>query len=279
LPAGRRLLIIYDGAAWRLVNWPVRFRLGQSLTLYCNQQSGNDANTGLTLGTAFASLNGVWNWLYQNVDVTGQTVMVQCSGNFTAGLSPQTVVVGSTPSSIVFNFAVGSTISVVNQSAFFANNPGVGYTVSGPVTITATGSGAGQGCGIFTNISSQIIAGGMTFGPCTQSHVAAQYGSVIQMNGNYTIAGNAAQHFLATGATIAIAGLTVTLTGTPAFSSAFAVALWSGGQIHAVADTFSGSATGQRYTAGNGGSIDVAGGGVNYFPGSSAGSSTTGYYA
>src|ERR1700738_3982001 len=48
LPAGRRLPIIYDGSAWRLVNWPTRVRLAQNLTLYCNAQTGNDNNNGLT---------------------------------------------------------------------------------------------------------------------------------------------------------------------------------------------------------------------------------------
>ena len=104
LTVGRRVAVIYDGTAWRLLNWPVRVRLSQALTLYCNP-SGSDSNNGLTSGTAFATLQGIYNYLALNFDVPGQTVTIQCSGNFTAGLLAQNVVVGSVPQSIVFNFA------------------------------------------------------------------------------------------------------------------------------------------------------------------------------
>jgi hypothetical protein len=275
LPAGRRIPIIFDGSAWRLMTFPGRVRLGANLTLYCNAQTGSDANNGLTSGTAFQSLQGVWNYLYQNVDVTGYVVTVQCSGNFTVGLSAQTVVVGATPQSIVFNFASGSTIAITNGSAFQANNPGVGYTISGPVVISATGTGNFQGYGIIASSSAQILFSGVNFGVCASGHVQAQFYGQAIATGNYTISGNAPVSLFAPGGEIDMASITVTLVGTPAFSSEYAFAEFSGGHINAISMTYTGSATGNKFLVSLNGTINTAGG-LASLPGSTAGTATTG---
>ena len=69
-------------------------------------------------------------------------------------------------------------------------------------------------------------------------------------------------------------GWTVSLTGTPAFFR-FANAQTLG-VIEATLATFSGSATGVRYNVVNNAVISTNGGGANFFPGNSAGSSGTG---
>jgi hypothetical protein len=63
--------------------------------------------------------------------------------------------------------------------------------------------------------------------------------------------------------------VTLTLTGTPNFSVAFADV--SGGELQCYGMTFSGSATGIRYSVGNYGIIITNGGGASYLPGSTAG--------
>jgi len=86
--------------------------------------------------------------------------------------------------------------------------------------------------------------------------------------------GGAAQHWNAfTSSLIDADGITITLTGTPAFSSQFAAA-FSLSNISAQAMTFVGSATGSRYVATGNANINV--GGVNYFPGNAVGSVSSG---
>jgi hypothetical protein len=276
LPANRRIPIIFDGSAWRLLAFPGRVRLGANLTLFCNAQTGNDANNGLTLATAFQSFQGVWNYLYQNVDVTGYVVTVQCSGNFSVGLNAQTVVVGATPASIVFNLQAGSTVNVTNSSCFFAQNPGVGFTVTGPGLLSASGTATGQGCAFFANVGAQIWFAGVNFGVCATAHVLAQISATIQATGNYTISGNAPYHLSSSAcSSLLVSFVTVTLTGTPAFATAYAYTAVAG-IIWAISDTFTGSATGSRYSANTNGVIYTNGGGASYFPGGAVGTTATG---
>jgi hypothetical protein len=285
LPAGRRLPIIYDGTAWRLVNWPTRVRLAQNLTLFCNAQTGSDNNTGLTLGTAFQTLSGVYNYIYQNYDVTGFVVTVQCSGNFTNSLNAQNVIVGATvPSSIVFNFAAGSTVAVTNDSAFKAFNPGVGYIISGTtasaVTVSATGSGVNQGYGVLAANDAQIFYSGVNFGACATGHNFVSGFGIINKSGPYTISGNAPAHDQNNGGEILYAATTVTLTGTPAFSTAFINAFSSGAQVNVAGVTFTGSATGTRFNVTLNASLFTNGSqalvSTAYIPGNANGVATNG---
>jgi hypothetical protein len=124
-----------------------------------------------------------------------------------------------------------------------------------------------------------VIGTGMIFGPAVQQ-VQASYGSTVEFWGNYTIASGATFHCYATTAGRVLWGnVTVTLVGTPAFTT-FAI-VDKGGLIECPSTivTFTGSATGQRYSASLGGGIDTNVGGVNVFPGSSSGTATSpGWY-
>ena len=277
LPPTRRLPIIYDGAAWRLINWPSRIRLAQNLTLFCNAQTGNDNNNGLTLGTAFQTLTGVYSYIYQTFDVTGFTVTIQCSGNYTSSLLANNIIVGATvPGSIVFNFSAGSTISVTNDSAFKGFNPGVGYSVVGPVVISATGTANNAGAGVLAANDAQISINGVNFGACGYGHIVTNGFGIISCNGNYTISGNSPLHMYTLGGQISVGPITVNLTGTPAFSSAFAQASQSGAQIFVAGATYTGPATGVRYNAILNGTINTGTANATYLPGSGAGTLATG---
>ena len=115
----------------------------------------------------------------------------------------------------------------------------------------------------------------MNFGACSATHADAELNAHIIFDSNYAISGAAAVHWNAvTNGIIQVIGHTITLSGTPAFSAAFA---WvSGGFVYAPINTFSGSATGSRYSVQLNGIISTAGGGANYLPGNSAGSTATG---
>jgi uncharacterized phiE125 gp8 family phage protein len=107
-------------------------------------------------------------------------------------------------------------------------------------------------------------------------HMLGAQGGQINTVGNYKISGGAAYHVVASqSGSVSGQSITVTLTGTPAFTSAFARATRSG-TTKSAAITYSGAATGPRYFAEANGVVYTAGGGASYFPGDSAGSVTTG---
>ena len=109
---------------------------------------------------------------------------------------------------------------------------------------------------------STIYGNYIVFVAAGSAHVASEQGSaVVLTNATYTIAGNAPSHIAAGYAgTVNTQNATVAVSGTPAFSNAFAFADGAG-SIFASGAAYTGSATGVRYSATNGGYINTSGGG------------------
>jgi hypothetical protein len=113
----------------------------------------------------------------------------------------------------------------------------------------------------------------MDFGTCVVYQIAAQRGAYVALTGNYSISANAVGHLYAdTASVISASGITVTLTGTPAFSTAYAWATMLG-CIYLTSVSFVGSATGPRYLVNYNAVIQT--GGLT-LPGGTAGSAATG---
>jgi hypothetical protein len=119
---------------------------------------------------------------------------------------------------------------------------------------------------------------GVTFSSATsgyQNHIAGD--CIGSAPFNFSITGGAAAHvFVESGAgEMNYGAITVTVTGTPTFSSAFAYA-WTNGSIFSNLTTFSGAATGPRYIVTTNGTINTNGSGANFFPGNTPGVMQTG---
>jgi hypothetical protein len=158
------------------------------------------------------------------------------------------------------------------------------------VTLTATGSGgdykAAGSCLAANTGASITIGSGVVFGSSQSSHIYVNSGGRVSTAGlaadqgqGYTIAGSALYHILSQQyGNVIVADATITLTGTPTFTT-FAVSNQLG-YIGIWGNTFTGSATGTRYTAGVNGVIFTNGAASTYLPGSVAGAvSTGGVYA
>lgn len=165
----------------------------------------------------------------------------------------------------------GNVIISTTSANCFSNNgvlPGILTVKDMELRTTTSGSGisnSGVGSIQFQNVN---------FGACATAHLVTNAkSSKIQAVGNYAINGGSGFHMLSLRGEIEISARTVALTGTPAFGTAFAYASREG-YIGAEANTFSGSATGPRYAVSSNAVIYTGGGGVNYFPGNSAGSGT-----
>lgn len=249
-----------------------RERLTAARTYYV-RTDGNDSNTGLanTAGGAFLTWQKAWDTVV-GLDQNANTVTIQVGdGTYTAGIS--TTVTPTGP--VVINGNSGTPANVVLSTT---SASGISLNCAARVTVqnfkvqTTTG-----GHGLLALAGSQITVGaGMNFGSCAYSHIHAANGGYIFCASSYTVSGGANYHMQGQmNGKFEYASLTITLSGTPAFSGAF-VYLDLACVMSAYAITFSGGATGARYAASMNSVIQTYGGGANYFPGNSAGSTATG---
>ncbi|CAN7647098.1 phage tail-collar fiber domain-containing protein [Paraburkholderia terricola] len=255
----------------------VRRRLTANITLYVSP-TGSDSNNGLAVGTPFLTLQKAWNTLQQGYDLAGFIATIQlANGTYAAGVAAVGPVVGAAGyASVVFNgSATPSDVNVAMGAALttcFSAKGGAQFTVTG-VTLSSSASGCN---GVLTDTASSIGFSNITFGAMPAgAHI---YGGNIVATGNYTISGGAGYHVIAqtSGSQVGMqSGITVTLTGTPAFSTYFAYAAVLGAVVVSGV-TFSGAATGVRYAVSANGVINTGGASTTFLPGNAAGASNTG---
>jgi hypothetical protein len=280
---GQSVIIFNDNNTWQTFGRS-RWLLTGNVTLYCDVVNGNDANDGLAAGAggAFKTVQRAGDVVMDYIDIGGTySITIQLAD----GTYPESVALGAyvgrgrqshtgpvlitgnalTPSNVIIQPASGAAFTVV-ESYFeweFSNLK---------VISTAQGFYADRGAWI-------VLTGGIVFGACVQ-HMQANNGGLIEIYGDYTIVDDATYHMLAGlgGEILYLPGLTITLTGTPAFSGAF-VYSQTNAIVEATGVTWTGGTTGVRFINLLGGGIDTGGGGANYFPGDSAGSTTApGWY-
>lgn len=266
-----------DGAGnYWVLSVPTRAKLGANTTIFVEASGGSDtASHGLTTGSQYATPNNIWLFAQNAFDLNGFILTIQLANG---------------------NYAVNSTFSgqMVGQ-----NGPGsviIQGNVSSPSSVTVPGTGSGEtisvvsgaqcqiqgidisstsGQGVFVSSLAVLNFQNNICGACTGAFLAASLRGVVRIIGSYTINGNQGDHWNANGGTIGIeaAGVTITLTGTPAFAVVFAFALNLGLIFFDNIPTFSGSATGQRWGASNNGVLSTGG---STLPGSTGGIANTG---
>lgn len=242
---------------------------------YYVRTDGSDSNNGLSnsSGGAFLTIQKAIN-VASAVDNGGYDVTIRVvAGTYTSALTAKTII-GAGRIIIRGDTAdLTSTIISTTSTACFSNAVGFYGTYHFEyLKLQTTTSGdclylVGSGAVTYQNIA---------FGACAGTHIIIGVGCISQATGNYTINGNAVGHIGAYDAgQIRVQSVTVTLTGTPAFSGQFAAAGRCGTML-ANSVTFSGSATGKRYDVSLNAVMFTSGGGANYFPGNSAGTTATG---
>ena len=247
---------------------------------YYVRTDGSDSNNGLanTSGGAFLTIQKAID-VAAALDLSIYDVTIQVgAGTYSSVGNELKSIVGAGKIIIVgdettpANVTVTQTGSPTNsQGCFYAFGVKGVYSLRGMKLTSATTPGYG------INISggSRVEFQNIDFGAITTYHVRAVDGATLEVTGNYTISGGAVGHVVASSSTVRCQSRTITLSGTPAFSGQFANATAVGYYI-ASGLTFSGSATGPRYSATLNGVVNTAGGGASYFPGDSAGSTATG---
>lgn len=250
---------------------------------YYVRTDGSDSNNGLanTSGGAFLTLQKAYDTITANLDLGGYAVTVQVgAGTYATGVAITQPWSGggavtflgdsSTPGNVI--------ISATAARCFYwnCNLPGA-LTVNGFKVQTTTSGDAIRGDGAGT-----CTLNNMEYGVCAgRQLLLATPGANFLFGGTYLISGGAASHWVVENLSrLRCDGKTITITGTPAFSTAFASAAL-GGVMQVNGNTFSGSATGRRYQITTAGGISTAGGGATYLPGNSSPSdilTTPGWY-
>ncbi len=260
------------GAVKRFSASALRERLTAARTYYV-RTDGSNSNNGLanTSGGAFLTIQYAMDYVCDAVDsgsVYIPTIQVG-AGTYAESVEIKRLsgyhgihLVGdlTTPSNVVITGGVASYDAEFLIGGFkITNAAGAGLLLVGNNTAANTQN--------------------MEYGTCVSGDIYLQSGALWYPLTGWTKTGTSPTHIsLHSSARVDgtnANGQTVTLTGTPAFATAFITAE-EGSIARLLGLTFSGSATGVRYTCTLNSVINTNGGGASYFPGNSAGSTATG---
>lgn len=242
-----------------------RTKIIANLTIYARSDGSDTLCNGLTNAALAAAPNCAFQTLQKSVDAVwdnydggGFTCTIQMAGTTPAtfaGFTRYGSPVGCVPTisgdtGTPSNFLVTSTSPAV---ATIDVRRGFRMYIQG-FKLQALTSGRGLHA---SSESVVITTGSMEYGVAVGGQLSAEHGSVIGLDTsvNYTISGGGAFHCRAIAESHCNlgGGGTVTLSGTPAFTTGFLVADYNG--MVQSAQTYSGSATGPIYSALNGGVI------------------------
>lgn len=277
LGPGQGATIISDGSNYFAIEKPDRCRLGATTTFFCGGTGSSASNAGLTTGTgALATIQSAINLVGSRLDMNGQACVIQIAdGNYTENLTLIPYLgrgnQGHTTGPVMIQ---GNSGAITNVSLQPASGDAVTAVETGGFEwgfqnlkiAPPAGNGINVDAGSWVSLNA-----GITFGATTQSHAVVQNGGLFEPNAAYTIAGGAAAHLLIHDeGKVLYAGQTVTLTGTPAFSSAFVTAVRRG-SLQALGVTFSGAATGTRWARDAASYFGISGSADSLFPGNANG--------
>jgi hypothetical protein len=276
LGPGQKALLTGDGTNYQCWGAPTRAKLTANTTLFVSASGSDATGAGVTIGSAFATAGHAYSWAQQVLDLNGFQLTISIgAGTFPACNAFGPIVGQNSP--VIFNGSgfSSTTISVSNNAAVNAQS---GSSIQ-PQNMTVIASGA-PAVGLNAGGSSSLLPSflfvgpGMNIGSCAGLQMQASYGGQIVLLNSYMISGSSEVHWGALSSGAIINGntpITITLTGAPAYSSAFAAALAASNIDPANFITFVGSATGSKYTISANGSINTNGAGTSYLPGSTAG--------
>lgn len=251
-----------------------------SARTYYVATTGSDSNDGRTVGSPFLTIQHAVDIISQALDLSIYSVTIQLANgtyNISGGIAVSlkscvgsgTVVIQgdtTTPSNVVINSTTNGAFT------FFASAVTTTYVLQG-FRLTAAGTNP---FAIYAQVGSYIQFGAIEFGATFFYHLWTAFGGTIQAVSNYAIIASCAVHANATlNSSIVISSFAVTVTGTPAWSIAFANAD-NTAFVYAVGATYAGSATGRRYNANDNGVIQIGTAVETFFPGNATGLVTSG---
>jgi len=237
-----------------------RERLTANRTYYV-ATTGLDSNDGLAVGTPFLTVQKAIDTVAALDCATYNVTISVGAGSFAAGivlkpyLGSGTMTLAGAGSTTIINGGADAGISAANCGVWNINS----------LKIISTSYHGLFVAGAIAN----IVVVGVEFGACGAAHIRSTLGANVRLS-LYSISGNAPFHWSPDNkGNITCVSTTVTITGTPAFAGAFCSAIGLC-YVWAEAITFSGAATGPRYTVTQGSILYTAGAATTYLPGNAA---------
>lgn len=253
-----------------------RTKLTANTTYFVSTTGTDDPQHGTGAGAAaFRTISYALAFLQVNVDLNGfQLTLSVAAGAYNNAISVSGQFIGQISPILLSGTSVTVTLGAGTDAMRVTN--GANLTVSG-MTL-ATGAGGSSTCLASVNGATVTVGANMLFGQGGLNGQLYADGGKIYLANSYTVNGGSAVHWFAErgGAIQPSAAITVTLTGTPAFTNAFAVANLCGTISPLSLVSFANTATGSRYTAQFNGCINTGGGGAIYLPGNAVGSALFG---
>ncbi|MET3308116.1 hypothetical protein [Bradyrhizobium diazoefficiens] len=261
--------------AWARIDGKYRERLTAD-RIYYVRTDGSDANNGLanTAGGAFRNPQKAIDTV-ASLDLSIYQATVQVGpGTYTGSLVLQPCIGAKQPNIVGDTTAPANVVLSNNNDVVSANGPLTSWRVGG-FKVTNTG-----GHCLRATFGAFLVFEKMEFGVCAGYHISSESYSLIQGGYalfNYVISGNCNCHINSIfGGFVTLSQNTVTIANAVtvgSFAQASSVA-----QIRADTMTFTnpGNVTGKKYSADSNSVLYVAGGGINYFPGTVAGTLATG---
>lgn len=264
--------LIFIGLVAKQASW-IRERLAADRTYYV-RSDGSDSNSGLvdSAGGAFLTIQKAVDVVSGTLDIATSNVVIQVGSGTFAPFVLKTVI-GSGSLTVRGNVATPANVVIAGSAGNCVTASPRKWKVEGLKLTNSAGNG------VFSETGTTIQVGNMDFGSCPGNRHIFLNGGAVEVVANYTISGGAYAHFggQGSGASISMLSKTVTLTGTPAFTTfADAATLMS---MVLYLNTFTGAATGKRYNATLNAVINTFGSGATHLPGDVAGTATTGLYA
>jgi len=245
---------------------------------YYVRTDGSDSNNGLTdtSGGAFATCAKAIATIYETIDCAGNAVVIQLNdGTHTAPAAFTGMPLNcagvylwgnlTTPSNVILSVTSDNAVETLDGAVLNVDGMEIRTTSAGD--------------GVYAGRHSIVRLGGsaaVNFGACASDHIQATEESIVYHLRSYTISGGAGSHWHVNvgGRVIVNSSITITLSGTPAFSNYFAGI--NQGSLACDLATFSGSATGQRFLVHRGASITRGTNNLADLPGSTRGVARTG---
>jgi len=270
---------------------PVRERLAATRNYYV-RTDGNDSNNGLSnsSGGAFKTIQKGVDTAASAIDAYLNVTQINVADGTYDEYVQGRIIVGANWYGIGVTQIIGNetTPSNVVCQGFQQLGPGMQWYVSG-FKFGSPASAAPGGIAVSGHAQGWVRLGKVEFGSGNIIHCLADHRGTIEFMNSYTISGGATEHlFAANFGYILLNAVTVTLTGTPAFSTVFAFATDNSLIACVNGLSFSGNATGGKFLVANNSGINTGGGGaggspdrsgVNFFPGNVAGGAdATSYY-
>ncbi len=236
---------------------------------YYVSNSGSDSNDGLTVGTAFATIQKAIDTT-NKYNLNGYDVTINVASGTYARFATKFVngsgkisIIGNefTPSNVLINSAAGAAILCTHD----------GYEFKG-IKVTAPVNGVGSDTGIGLRVThSRTFVNNIEFGTCIFAHCHVEAGGLLSFEGGAVIiSGSSGYHIGATGSATITLKAWLTITTPQYFSNAFVVSD-SVSLVRYPYNSITGTATGYKFSIALNGIIDTQGSGINYFPGNLAG--------